>query len=167
MPESEQRQVTLGRVAGVFGVKGWVRIQSFTRPADNIFEYAPWNIGGTVWTIDEAQEHGPGFIVSLAGIADRDAAAAMIGAEIQVPRSALPEPEPGAVYWADLIGLEVVCEDGQPLGSVESLLENGVQDVLVIRGDERQHLVPLVRGPIVKSIDIGQGRIIVDWSPEY
>ena len=96
--------MTLGRVAGVFGVKGWVRIQSFTRPADNIFEYAPWNIDGTVWTIDEAQEHGPGFIVSLAGIADRDAAAAMIGAEIQVPRSALPEPEPGAVYWADLIG---------------------------------------------------------------
>ena len=91
----------------------------------------------------------------------------MTGAEIQVPRSALPEPEPGAVYWADLIGLEVVCEDGQPLGAVESLLENGVQDVLVIRGDERQHLVPLVRGPIVKSIEVGQGRIIVDWSPEY
>lgn len=159
--------MTLGRVAGVFGVKGWVRIQSYTRPAENLFDYAPWLIGDAERDILEAREHGPGFVALLDGVEDRDAAAALIGADIEVPRSALPEPEDGQVYWADLIGMDVVCEDGRELGKVADMLENGAQDVLVIRGAGQPHLVPFVRGPIVKRIELEQGRIVVDWSPEY
>lgn len=159
--------MTLGRVVGVFGIKGWIRVQSHTRPADNLFDYAPWTIRGEVRQIEEAQGHGGGYIVKLAGLDDRGGAAQLTGADIEVARSALPEPEEGQVYWADLVGCEVVCEDGRPLGAVETLVDNGAQDVLVIRGEHKRHLVPFVRGPIVKSIELAQRRIVVEWSPDY
>jgi 16S rRNA processing protein RimM len=79
----------------------------------------------------------------------------------------VPPPPPGSYYWADLIGLEVTDTGGAPLGQVTGLLENGAQDVLVVRDSERERLIPFVHGAIIQSVDMQSRRIVADWSAEY
>lgn len=158
--------MTLGRISGVHGVRGWVRVQSFTRPQDNLFEYGPWLIRGLEQTVIEHRVSGRGFIVRIAGVDDREMASALVGEEIQVARSALPEPEEGAYYWADLVGLEVVCEDGQSLGRIDRLMETGAQDVMVVKAGAKEHLLPFVQGPIVREVDLQARRMVVRWEVE-
>lgn len=100
-------------------------------------------------------------------IEDRDVAASLIGSEIQVDRSRLPEPEEGEYYWFDLVGLEVRNKESVLLGAVDSLTSNGAQDILVVKEGKRQRLIPLVVGPIVESVDVDKGRIVVDWQPDF
>lgn len=166
IPVQTERWVTLGRITGVHGVRGWVRVQSFTRPAENLFEYRPWLIRGLEQPAIEHRVSGRGFIVRMAGIDDREMAGALVGEEIQVARSVLPEPEEGAYYWADLVGLDVVCEDGTPLGRIDRLMETGAQDVMVVKAGPREHLLPFVQGPIVLDVDMRARRMVVRWEVE-
>lgn len=170
-------RVTLGRIAGVFGIRGWVKVQAFTRPPENVFEYGRWWLvqsTGAAFETDvvDSRAQGRGFIAQLTGadgevVEDRDAAAALVGAEIQVPRDALPPAPPGQYYWTDLMGLSVEALDGTPLGTVESLTDNGAQDVLVVRDSSQQRLIPFVQGPIVHAVDLAGRRIVVDWAADY
>ena len=160
------RWVTLGRITGVHGVRGWVRVQSFTRPAENIFSYGPWLIRGVELPRLEHKASGRGFIVQLRGIEDREIAEELVGEEVQIERSALPEPGEGEYYWADLLGMQVVTTEETILGQVDRLLETGAQDVLVVKAGSREHLLPFVQGPIVKKVDIPARRIEVDWELE-
>lgn len=175
-----ERLVTLGRVAGVFGVRGWLRVQSFTRPIDNLLDYAVWELregrAPGRYQLVSGRVQGNALIVQLAGadgvpIEDRDRALALVGAEMAVARSALPEPEDGQVYWVDLIGCQVLNEQQLLLGHVVDMISNGAQDVMVLRDDAVdpavERMIPLVRGPIVKSVDLAQRRIIADWQPDY
>lgn len=155
--------VALGEVAGVFGVRGWVRVRSDTRPPEAILDYPQWHVAGAEHECLEGRAHGPGLIVRLAGVEDRDAALALVGCTISVPRSALPDPEPGSWYWVDLIGLQVVDTRGGVIGEVRGLMETAAHDVLVIDGPEGEVLVPFVQGPIVRGVDLDGGRITVDW----
>jgi len=170
------RRVTLGRVAGVFGVRGWVKLQSYTRPAENLLDYPRWwllTAQGYEAELIEGRVHGAGLVAQISDasgkpIEDRDVAAALIGTEIQVERSELPKAPPGSYYWSDLIGLDVFSADEQPLGQVVSLMENGAQDVLVLKdaaGQER--MIPFVPGPIIRSVDLAARRIVADWAPDY
>lgn len=169
------RRVTLGRIAGVFGVRGWLKVQSYTRPAENLLDYPRWWIAAEPpyeAAVLEGRRQGGNLVVQLgdrsgAPIEDRDAAAALIGAEVEVERAALPPPPPGSFYWSDLIGMEVVSVGGEPLGQVDGLLETGAQDVLVLRDGERQRLIPFVHGAIIQSVDPARRRIVADWSPDY
>jgi 16S rRNA processing protein RimM len=170
-----ERRVALGRVAGVYGVRGWVKLHSYTRPMENLLDYPRW------WLVSaqpyearviEGRQHGQGLVAQLSGadgspIEDRDIAAALVGAEIQVLRSELPEAEPGSYYWDDLIGLEVVSDQGEALGRVAAVIDNGAQDVLVLRDGEQERLVPFVVGPIIRSVDLAGRRIVADWAPDY
>jgi 16S rRNA processing protein RimM len=173
--EHAQCRVTLGRIVGVFGVRGWVRVQSYTRPPDNLKAYRSWWIASAQpyeAKIIEVREHGGAFVASLSdaeGIAidDRDVAAALVGSDIQVERSALPQPPPGSYYWADLVGLEVKTVSGVRLGAVENLVDNGAQDVLVVADGGTKRLIPFVRGPIIRSVDLDDGLIVADWEPDY
>jgi 16S rRNA processing protein RimM len=173
--ERAQCRVTLGRIVGVFGVRGCVRVQSYTRPADNLKAYRSWWIASAQpyeAKVIEVREHGSGFVASLSnaeGIAidDRDAAAALVGSDIQVERSALPEPPADSYYWADLIGLEVESVSGVRLGTVENLVDNGAQDVLVVADGGTRRLIPFVRGPIIQRVDLDDGVIVADWEPDY
>lgn len=172
-------QVTLGRVAGVFGIRGWVKVQSFTRPAENLLEYPDWWLERSrplAVKVLEGRAHGGGLVARLGRedgtpIEDRDEAAALIGAEVQVPRAAMPEPEDGEVYWADLVGCEVVNEQALRLGVIESLTSNGAQDVLVVvdavDGEPVRRLIPFVRGPVIKRVDVEARRVVADWQPDY
>jgi len=174
MPEPSRR-VTLGRVAGVFGVKGWVKVVSNTRPADNILRYPQWWIGadeGYLATLVDAKAQVNGLIVQLTGrdgqpISDRDIAARLIGKDIAVDRAELPPAPPGSYYWADLIGMDVASVAGEPLGRVTAMMENGVQDVLVLHDGTVERLIPFVQGPIIVGVDVDARRIVANWSPDY
>lgn len=169
------RRLTLGRVAGVYGVKGWVKLHSFTRPIDNLLDYAPWWIAkgeGFESKLIEGKLHAGGLIASIGGpdgqaITDRDLAASLIGAEIQVDRSQLPDPDDGEFYWFDLVGLAVRNLEGAALGTVAEVTSNGAQDVLVIRDGEVERLIPFVQGPIIHSVSLQDAVIVADWQPDY
>ncbi|MBL6748998.1 MAG: ribosome maturation factor RimM [Nevskia sp.] len=173
--EGGAHRVTLGRIAGVYGIRGWVKVQSFTRPVGNLLDFPRWWIQARQpyeARLLEGRVHGGGIVAQLgdaagAPIADRDAALALVGAEVQVERSAMPEPPAGSYYWSDLVGMEVASAGGAPLGRVTGLLENGAQDVLVVQEGDRERLIPFVHGAIIRSIDLPARRIVADWEPEY
>lgn len=166
------RRVLLGRIVGVHGVRGAVKLESFTEPRTAIFGYRPWLLERGPDRFDEvpgAQGHaqGKGIVATLAGVADRDAAAALAGVNIWVPREALPKLAPGEVYQADLEGLQVVNEAGDDLGRVSHLFDNGAHNVLVTRDAAgRQRLIPYVVEVYVKSVDLDAGCITVDWDKD-
>lgn len=174
MPELSRR-VTLGRVAGVFGVKGWVKVVSNTRPADNLLKYPQWWLGadeGYLATLVDAKAQVNGIIAQLSGrdgqpITDRDIAARLVGKDISIDRAELPPAPPGSYYWADLIGMMVVSGQDEPLGTVTAMMENGVQDVLVLNDGIVERLIPFVQGPIILKVDLDTRRIVADWSPDY
>lgn len=161
-------RIVVGRIAGVYGLKGWVKVVSETDPPEGIFGYAPWLVGpdAVPREIAECKPHGKGLIVRLAGCDDRDQAASLVGQEIAVTRDRLPPPRPDEFYWFDLEGLAVVTLGGVELGRVERLFSTGVNDVLVIKGD-RERLLPFDWGNVVKDVDFEAGRIEVDWDPDF
>lgn len=173
------RRLTLGRVAGVYGVKGWVKLLSFSRPVGELLEYRSWWIDrgeGFESHLVEGRLHGHGIVAQITGpdgepVTDRDVAASMIGAELQVERSRLPPPPEGQYYWADLVGVRVGNCEGDALGVVEGVTSNGAQDVLVVKQDKLERLIPFVKGAIVKSVSLNdgaaEGLIVVDWQPDY
>jgi 16S rRNA processing protein RimM len=169
------RKVALGRIAGVFGVRGWVKLHSYTRPIENLLDYPRWWLTAAQpyeAKLIEGRVQGNGLVARISDAAgvpidDRDVAASLIGAEIQVERSALPKAPPGSYYWDDLVGLAVVSNAGEPLGRVTSVTSNGAQDVLVLEDGEQERLIPFVVGPIIHSVDLQAGRIVADWAPDY
>ncbi|MEP7044891.1 MAG: ribosome maturation factor RimM [Dokdonella sp.] len=168
---SDEKLVLLGRVVGVHGVRGELKLESYTEPRTQIFRYQPWLMRSAAGekTIDgcRGRTQGKGLVAELPGIADRDAAVALQGAEIWVVRSALPAPQPGEYYWSDLEGLEVVTLQGVSFGRVSHLIATGANDVLIVRDGERERLIPFLTGQFVTNVDLEGGRITVDWDPEF
>ena len=161
-----QDPVVLGRISAVFGIKGWLKIFSYTDPREDILEYRDCLLmrDGT-WqsaTIAEGKRHSKTVIARLAGVNDREAAAAYIGADVAVPREQMPSPGEGHYYWSDLEGLKVMHRDGTELGKVAYLLATGANDVLVVKGD-REILVPFIPDDVILGVDLAKGLINVDW----
>ena len=165
-----ERRVVLGKVGGLFGVQGWVKLWSYTEPVENLLAYREVELGiGGQWRTGrllEGRRHGGGLVGRFEGAADRDTAAALVGAEIAVARDRLPAPAEGEYYWADLVGLEVVNREGVSLGRVEEMMATGANDVMVVAG-ERERLLPFLPGLYVDSVDLAAGCITVDWDPEF
>lgn len=163
-----RKVVVLGHIAGLHGVRGWVRIHSLTEPREVIFEYQPWLLGEARETARVLQYEGQGkrLIARLDRAVDREQAEALVNCEIAVYRDQLPPLPEGRYYWTDLVGLSVRLEDGTLLGTIERMLATGANDVMVVRGD-REHLVPFVPGPYVKQVDLAAGEVIVDWDPDF
>ena len=159
----------MGRVAAPFGIKGWVKIQPFSEDPGTLMDLESWRIGRgtehTLYTVEAIQEHSNTLVAKLEGIDDRDAAYALRGQEISVARSTLPPPEENEFYWSDLIGLTAVNREGIELGKVDSLMETGAHDVLVIKG-KREHLIPFV-AQFVGKVDLAGWQIEVDWGEDY
>ncbi len=156
----------LGRIDGLFGVKGWVKVYSYTEPREAVLDYKDWLLGREGrWqrvVLAEGKRHGKAVIARLEGIEDRDAAAELTGSDIGVDRDALPAPGDGHYYWADLEGLTVVHKDGTELGRVAYLMATGANDVLVVDGPS-ERLIPFVPGDVILDVDIAAGVIRVDW----
>lgn len=171
MSLSAQQYIVVGEISGVFGIKGWVKVYSFTEPRENILNYSPWILrkGSDLKTLEvlDGSLQGKAVVASLSGITDRDIAASLGGYEIVIDAGMLPEPEEGEYYWRDLIGLKVETEQGVTLGLVDYLLETGANDVLVVKDGEKERLIPFLQGQFVKKIDLESGLMIVDWDPEF
>jgi 16S rRNA processing protein RimM len=161
--------VVMGRIAAPFGIKGWVKVQPYSEEADTLVDFESWRIGRgeqqTYYNVEAVQDHGKALVAKLAGIDDRDAAFALRGQEISVAKSALPPPEENEFYWSDLIGLKVINRQNIELGKVDSLMESGASDLLVVKG-ARKHLIPFVAA-FVGKVDVAGGTIEVDWGEDY
>ena len=166
-----QGMVLLGRVHGAFGVRGELKLESFTEPANAILRYQPWILRDAQGRERElAGARGrltaKGIVATFPEVADRDAAEALRGSEVWVARSALPPPKPGEYYWVDLEGLRVVNVQGVDFGRVSHLFSTGANDVLVAEG-ERERMIPFVQPDYIVSIDFDDGVVTVDWDAEF
>jgi 16S rRNA processing protein RimM len=161
--------ITLGKIVGVFGVRGWVKVFSETRPREHIFKYSPWllELNGKVTEVEvlEGRIQGKGLVASLNGFTDCDLAKELIGAEIKIPQTALPAAGIDEYYWSQLVGLQVVNIQGIELGEVISLFDTGANDVLVVKG-ERERLIPFTEFAVLK-IDLDDGKLTVDWDADF
>lgn len=164
-PESAE-PVIVGHINGLWGVQGWVRIFSDTRPPIAIFDYQPWYVGDESQPVEVAhwRKQGPRLVACLKGISTPEQAQKIINAQIRVPRSALPAPSRGQYYWSDLVGLDVYNLEDHCYGKVTGLMETGANDVLEIRSDTNPVvLIPFIAEKVVKSVDLQAGQIRVDW----
>jgi len=159
----------MGRIAAPFGVKGWVKVQPFSEDPGALMDFESWRVGRggqqTHYSVEAIQDHGKALVAKLAGIDDRDAAYALRGQEISVAKHDLPPPQENEFYWSDLIGLKVINREGVELGRVDSLMESGANDLLVVKG-MREHLIPFVAA-FVGEVDLAGGTIEVDWGEDY
>lgn len=169
--DAQSGKVTIGRISGLFGVKGWVKVRSYTDPRENIMDYNPWLLRlGEEWLtfdVEAIQTHGKSIIAKLRQVADRDEAAGLLQSEIAIEREQLPALADNEYYWRDLQGLTVLNLSGVVLGKVEYLLETGANDVLVVRRDQREILIPYAFGEIVRSVDLANREMRVDWEEDY
>ncbi|MFC3679038.1 ribosome maturation factor RimM [Bacterioplanoides pacificum] len=173
---SEQDITILGKVSTAFGIKGWVKVYSYTQPMTNILEYPVWllNVNGQwkEYKLRDSRPQGKGLAAALEGINDRDQALALSQVEIGVPTSDLPELDENEHYWFQLEGLKVKHTDGQLLGQVKELFDSGggnqVMVVTQCEGsvDKQQRLIPFVDA-IVLDVDLDGGEVQVDWDPDF
>jgi 16S rRNA processing protein RimM len=163
-------RIPLGHINGVFGVKGWVKVFSETRPREKIVKYSPWWIKqGNEWRrikVLAGKAQGKGVIARLEGIDDRNQAELLKGVEIAIDRDQMAPASDGEYYWIDLVGLRVENLEGVELGKIKSLFETGANDVIVVSG-KKEHLIPFVQGQYVMNIDLSEGVMRVDWDPEF
>lgn len=177
MNSQGQQLITLGKISSVYGVKGWVKVYSYTDPMDKILDYSVWNLekNGTYQEVrvDKGRSHGKGMVAHIVGVDDRDTAVLLTGSSICVSRDLLPPLEDGEYYWFQLEGLRVRTQDGQDLGAIHHMMSAGTaNDVMVVRGDDRsldreERLIPYLPERVVKDVDIEAGIILVDWQPDY
>ncbi|MFQ5469551.1 MAG: ribosome maturation factor RimM [Gammaproteobacteria bacterium] len=170
MSNDASEKVLIGQISGVYGVRGWVKVYSYTSPKNNIIKYQPWLTGknGMCTSINvlDGRQQGKGIVAKLEGIEDRDRARELVGQEIYILRRQLPSLGKNEFYWSDLIGLNVEMPDGRSLGKVHHLLETGSNDVLVVRGD-KEYLIPFLLDDVVIEVKLEARILTVDWDPDF
>ncbi|MES2424027.1 MAG: ribosome maturation factor RimM [Pseudomonadota bacterium] len=186
MPDLEPAElpadaIEVGRITDAWGIKGWFRVLSHSNQPEALFSSKRWYLqasekgarlfsGTRLLKIREAKEHSDSVVASAHAVDDRNAAEALRGARIFVPRSSFPTAGDGEYYWIDLLGLNVVNREGVALGMVKDLLSTGPQTVLVIEAVENEktieRMVPFV-AVYIDAVDLPGKRITVDWQPDY
>ncbi len=169
--------VVLGKFGAVYGINGWLKVNSYTDIPEGIFDYTPWQIqvqgNWRQVQISGKKRHGNGLIVKLADASDRDQAQLYVNADIAVERSALPQLAEGDYYWRDLMGMAVVNEAGYHLGEVVDMMETGSNDVLVVKANKTdafgktERLLPFLTDSVIKEVNNAERRILVDWDPDF
>jgi len=160
----------MGEVIGLFGVRGWVKVYSYTRPTEGILAYRCWQVHvqgeWRAFEVAEAHVQGKGLVARLRGYESREHAAELVGSRIGIGASDLPPLAPGEYYWSQLEGLRVVNVAGEELGTVSHLVETGANDVLVVKQGRRERLIPYTRNAI-RGVDLARHEICVDWDKEF
>lgn len=169
--DSESDIVVIGKLAGVYGTRGWFRLVSFTQPREVIFTHQNWLIQQHgQWQkmlLSQGRVHGKGLIVAIECIVDRDQAMGFVGSEVAVRRGQLPATKQGEFYCCDLINMQIINRDNVLIGVVSDIMGGSANDVLVARSAERQYLIPYVPGLYIDDVDVEQGVIRVDWQVDY
>jgi len=168
--------ILLGKISGVHGIKGWVKVFSYTSPRVQIVNYTKWYIrkkdqDWKLFKLKEGKEQGKNIIAKLEGINYRDEAEAMRGMEIAIQQDQLAVLDENEYFWRDLIGLSVETINGEKLGKIDWLFDTGSNDVMVIKetksAEPKEYLLPFVFDDVIQSIDLEQSLMIVDWDPEF
>ncbi len=175
MEESHNEHVVVAKITGCYGLKGWLKVHSFTQPPENFLGFGEWQVkrGNEFETVefDSGKRRGKVLVAHMAGVDDRTLAESYKGLEVVIPASALPELPEGEYYWRELQGLQVWCREGNDrvlLGTVDHLIETGANDVLVVAPcdgsvDQRERLIPYLPDNSVTGVDLASGVIEVDW----
>jgi len=163
--------VAVGRIGAAHGIRGWVRVHSYTEPPEALLGYGGWQLRGADGALRDCELHdaeldGRGLRLQLAGCADRNAAEALRGMEILVPRAALPPTAEREHYREDLLGFDVVNLEGAVLGRLEHFIDGAAQPLMSIRSGERQLLVPAVP-PYFRRVLAAERRVVVDWPSDF
>lgn len=170
MLHQSKKLISVGRIGSPHGVKGWVKIHSFTEPPENILHYLPWQLfkSGHYQTvkINHCRSQDKSIMVQLENCNDRDLAATYTNAEILIAPDQLPKLPVGEYYWSELEGLNVQTKDGRSLGKIESIFATGANDVLVVVGTKKR-LIPYLRQQVILNIDLDAQIMTVDWDPDF
>lgn len=175
--KKQSDMIIVGKLGSSYGIRGWIKIFSYTEQSESIFAYKPWylNIRGK-WQeieLDDWKKHKNAFIGKLAGVSDRDDVQAYTNYEIGVSVKQFPELPQGRFYWKDLYGMRVETTAGYDLGTVSEIMETGSNDVLVVTANtkdafnQKERLIPFLRPQVIKNIDVSANRIEVDWDPGF
>ncbi len=164
----EEPMLCIGKVGAPWGVKGFVRVSSFTEDPESILEYQPlWLNRKGMWSecdIEEYKVTPKAIYVRFAGIDDRSEAEKLTHLDIYMPKSCLPECGPSQYYWTDLEGLKVYDTQDELLGVCEYLYATPAYDNMVVAKEKKKVHIPFVMDKFVKGVDVEQGRITVDWA---
>lgn len=162
--------IVVGRFGKTYGLKGWLRLSSETKPASNVLAYQPWLVksveGYKPIKITGSMMQSDILLVHVAGFDTPEDAKVLSGTFVFTLRERLPKLSSDEFYWADLEGLTVITTNQVTLGVVDYLMEAGACDVMVVKGDA-EYLVPFDKQNVVKQVDLQQGKIVVDWDPNY
>ena len=174
MQQSEQ--IVVGRIGAVYGVKGWLKVQSFTDDPESIFEYSPWLLSQKTereLKVVEWRRHNNGLIAQFEGISGRDEAASLTGADICITADELPALADDEFYWRDLIGMRVVNTNGYDMGVVEQIMPTASNDVLVVKANSNdgfgksERLIPFIQSEYITEINKEEKRIQVEWPSDF
>ena len=169
--------ILLGNISGVHGIKGWLKVFSYTSPRLQITEYSQWYIqskNSEEWQpmkVVAGRKQGKNIIAMLDGIDDRNQVEALIGSKIAIQSIQLEKLSNKEYYWKDLIGLSVETTEGEELGKVDWLFDTGSNDVVVIKDKSgsavKERMVPFLLDDVIKTIDLENSLMVVDWDPEF
>ncbi|QMT31374.1 ribosome maturation factor RimM [Alysiella filiformis] len=162
--------VAMGYIKGAFGVKGWLKVQPSTEYTDSLLDYPQWRLSKgkdvQMVEIEAGKAAGDELQVKFSHVNDRDVAALLRGYTIEIPRESFAETEEDEYYWADLVGMNVINREQIALGEVVKLMETGAHDVLVVRGEHGEKLIPFV-SQYIDEVQKAQKIIIADWGLDY
>lgn len=173
----DKKLIIVGKFGAPYGIRGWIKIFSFTEDSDRIFDYKPlWIKKGEQWQeiqIESFKQHHQDKVVKLKGVDDRDQSQLFTNFEIYVDESLLPSLGEDDFYWKDLIGCSVVNSNGYNFGHVTELMETGSNDVLVVKANlndafgQKERLIPFIQNDFILSVDLIKREIKVDWDPAF
>lgn len=165
--------IPVGKIAGIFGVKGWMKVFSYTDPRNNILSYSPLflSVKGE-WReakLSDGRAQGKGIVIALDNVTNPEQVLPLIGTTLAIKKEQLRTNDLDEFYWSELTGLTVINLDKAVLGQVESIVETGAHDVLVVADKKQkvQRLIPFVLEEIVQKVDLNNGIIEVDWEEDY
>ncbi len=162
--------IKLGHISGVFGIKGWVKVYSYTEVKENILNYSPWLLqkghDSKAFELIDGAVQGKAIVAKLRDVNDRDQAFALIGFDIFITSEQLPKAATGEYYWSELVGLKVQTVTGVALGVVDFIMQTGANDVLIVQGD-KERAIPFLQPQVIVTVDVAGGFIVVDWDPDF
>ena len=162
--------VVMGHVVAPYGLGGWIKVKPHTSRVDGLLDYSDWYLGSPAqwqnWRVESSEVHGLFVIAKLAGIAERNAALVLKNMAVAVPRDAMPACRDNEYYWVDLLGLAVINQQDVELGKVSDVFATGANDVLVVRGNEKERVLPFIAS-VVLDVDLVSKTMRVDWSDAW
>lgn len=172
----DQKLLTIGKFGSPYGIRGWVKILSFTEIPEYIFHYKPWLVRKTnlleIIKLNNWKKNNKTTIAKIDGINDRTQAELIKNQKIFINNHSLPKLTKGNYYWKDIIGCTVININNYIFGNVKKLIETGSNDVLVVRSNckdfaIKERFIPFIEQKIIKNINISNKIIKVDWNPNF